>query len=277
VVGEAELEPLAPLLAPAFARFLGPDAVKRDPRCRAKLAIAQALCKLRVPSDEVYLAGVRHHQLEPTFGGKEDTAGALRGQCAVGLALTDDPAAPVAIAELLADPEADARAAAVQALTCIHPSAAEPLLRYKIRLGDPQPQVVAECFRSLLAVAPPSAVAVIAEHLQSASEDVAEQAALALGESRRLEAFGPLRDVAESALGDRRRVALLAIAMLRSNQTRDYLLDRVTSADASSARHALEALAIFRHDDSLRARVLEAAARRNDPELLSQAHDLLRP
>src|SRR5262245_48105541 len=51
LVGEAELEELAKLMAPAFARFLE-DPIKRDPGCRAKTAIAMALCKLRYPAAE---------------------------------------------------------------------------------------------------------------------------------------------------------------------------------------------------------------------------------
>jgi HEAT repeat protein len=273
IVGEAELDSLAPLLASAFPRFVQADAVKRDPGCRAKVSIVQALVKLRVPADEVFLAGIRHRQLEPAFGGPADTAAMLRGHCAMGLALMGEPSAPVAVAELLADPEAVARAAAVQALTCIPPSTAEPLLRYKIRVGDEEPQVAAECFRSLLAIAPSSGIAVVAGYLGDRSEELAEQAALALGESRLPEAFPRLHEVAETAMGSLRRVVLLAIAMLRSNESRDYLLERVAAADATIALQALDALAIYRHDAALRERVLDTAARRGDAALLAAARE----
>src|SRR5512146_2119852 len=55
-------------LAPAFER-LCEDAVKRDPVCRGKLAIARALHDLDRWDGAVFARGVAYVQKEPAFGG----------------------------------------------------------------------------------------------------------------------------------------------------------------------------------------------------------------
>ncbi|HEX8114143.1 MAG TPA: hypothetical protein VF516_40710, partial [Kofleriaceae bacterium] len=77
-VQDDRLEPLVPELAPAFER-LREDAVKRDPGCRGKLAIARALHALDHWEDRVFVAGLAHEQREGW--GQEDTAAELRGVC----------------------------------------------------------------------------------------------------------------------------------------------------------------------------------------------------
>jgi HEAT repeat protein len=274
IVGEQELEALAPLLPRAFERFLA-DAVRSDPGCKAKDAIAAALRRMRIPADDVFGAGVRHRQLEPVWGGRQDTAAALRGQCAAALAELDLPGAAVAIAELLADPEWVARSGAARALGCVTASISEPLLRYKLCVGDAESAVIGDCFRSLLDVAP-AALALVAERLAGDDEAVAEQAALALGESRQPAAFPILRDHLEHApTSSRRRTLLTALVLLRSDEARDFVLGQVATASPATAKHAVDALAIFQHDPTLRARLLELARQRGDAALLAHAKEKL--
>src|SRR5215813_5588674 len=77
-VEDDRLEALVPELAPAFER-LCEDAVKRDPGCRGKMAIARALHALDHWDDRVFVAGLFHEQREGW--GQEDTAAELRGVC----------------------------------------------------------------------------------------------------------------------------------------------------------------------------------------------------
>jgi hypothetical protein len=116
---------------------------------------------------------------------------------------------------------------------------------------------------SLLATDPGSSLAFVAELLAAAGDARREAAAIALGESHLEGAFAPLRAAYENAvLAAERRAPLLGLALLRSEAAWGYALDLVRSAPEGDARHAVEALAVFRHDADLRARVLHAAAQR---------------
>lgn len=117
---------LLPELTQAFDRFLT-DAARTDPQCWAKNAIAAALRTLRADDPGPWLRGVAHVQFEAVWGGKADTAAALRSACA--LALLDCDAVGAAqllpiLADLLADPEKTVRVDAVRAWR--RPAAAKP-------------------------------------------------------------------------------------------------------------------------------------------------------
>ena len=83
---------------------------------------------------------------------------------------------------LLADPEIAARAGAVRALGESGQSEAMLLLRLKALLGDDE-EIMGECFAALLRLAPAPSLEFVADFLHSSSDEVAERAALALGES----------------------------------------------------------------------------------------------
>jgi len=264
VVGELHLEELGRLLPAAFQRFLR-DPVKTDPQCAAKLAIAEALAELDAPTDDLFIAGLRYRQPEPVWGGTADTAAALRATCAVALVNLGHPDALRYVAVLLADPERDARAGALQALGFSHqPEAAIPLLRFKAALGDEDPEVARECVSSLLGLDGDRSLQFAAELLHR-DQVTAEAAALAIGASRLTDAFGVLRDFhEEQALGDLRRVAALAIAMLRSDDAMNYLLEVAADASTGAAVEAVSALAIHKHDPGVRTRVADAVAARDE-------------
>src|ERR1700679_1276011 len=81
---ENELRELMPHVLAAFERFFE-DAVKRDPQCWAKNALSRTLAKLGCRDKDVFLRGLTFHQYEPVWGGRSDTAGTLRGNCALAL------------------------------------------------------------------------------------------------------------------------------------------------------------------------------------------------
>src|SRR4029077_3499249 len=115
IIAHAEIEGQGTALAAALHRFMV-DPITKDKGCRAKTACVRALLRTGEHDVAVYRAGVGHVQKEPAWGPPGDTARELRGQCALGLVRARHPGAAVAIATLLADPEAAARTGAAQAL-----------------------------------------------------------------------------------------------------------------------------------------------------------------
>src|SRR5262249_3010144 len=153
-----------------------------------------------------------------------DTAAPLRAAAAFGLVRLNHRDILTLLADLLADPEKVARIAAVQALEATGTVAAGPLLRFKARVGDEEPEVTAECFTALLKLET-EAVAFVAEFLRSGDESIQEGAALALGETRRPRAFEVLHDFSKDVPpGSVQDAVFLAITMLRLPAGIDFLL-----------------------------------------------------
>ena len=122
---------MPPDVLAAFDRFFV-DAAKSDPQCWAKNALAKALVKLEHRGKDAYLRGMRHHQMEPVWGGQSDTAGALRGTCT--LALVDCPGISdaellAALLEPLTDTDKTVRVEAARALGQVGGVSAALLLR----------------------------------------------------------------------------------------------------------------------------------------------------
>src|SRR5262245_23355166 len=192
VSGELGLRVLVGDLAAAFDRFLA-NPVKADPGCRAKVEIARALHEMGEDTGAVFLRGIRHRQLEPVFGGREDTAPELRAMCGLGLVRVGHPDAMVELADLLADPEVAARIGAARALAYAGEPSGEPLLRLKALAGDPDAGVVSESLGALLSLAPSRSLDFVARFLRHRDPVVEEAAALALGASRLRDALPVLR------------------------------------------------------------------------------------
>src|SRR5262249_23044707 len=140
IVGERLLAGLAPDLIAALDRFYV-DGPETDKLCRAKIAIVEALNKIGHEDAQLLLRAVHYVQLEPAWGGPEDRAAKLRGSAAFGLVRIGYPDVLLVLADLLADPQKLARMAAAQALGATRAPAAIPLLRYKARIGDEEPDV----------------------------------------------------------------------------------------------------------------------------------------
>lgn len=275
LAGELEIEALVPDLRAAFER-LSTNAVKADPGCSAKTAIARALYAMGAYEDALFLRGIRYVQREPVWGGTEDTACALRGVCAHALVRLGHPDAAALVAELLADPEPEARTGAARALASSESERHAPLLRFKILTGDDDPQVLAECVGALLRVSADGALDLCARLLDGDDALRSETVALALGESRLRAALPLLRSLWErTAATELRRVALLAIAMLRSEEAHALLLSLVAAAPGHDARAAITALAVFRDDEALRERVASTVRARTDVDLRPALAELL--
>lgn len=260
IVGEHELLDLEPDLVQTFTTLLSQPA-KSDPGCCAKHALADALYRLEAAAEAVFLPGVRHVQMEPTWGGQADTAAALRGVCALGLVRMHHPRALLELARLLADPESDARIAAVRALGYAGDPASAPLLCFKALIGDERPEVIYECFLALLKLDAATALPFVADFLRRGDPALAESAALALGESRQAGAFPLLCAAWENTFdADLRRTLLLAIATLRTEPAIAYLLTIVRAEARVHADAALDALTMYQSDPAIWRRVTQARA-----------------
>ena len=261
IVAGREVRELVPELAPAFAR-LCERPVDRDPGCRGKTAVAKALRALGEWEDGVFVRGAALVQQEPVWGGKEDTAAELRAECAMAFAHAGRDDALDVLADLLADGERTARAAAAQALGDTGRPDAAALLRFKVRSGDAEPEVISACLASILALQPRAALPFF-ESLLASRDGRAAAAALALGESR-LPAARPLLVAwCEGAVDpERLRAGYLALALLRDDAATDFLLGKVRDGEVPEAVAAARALATFREDPRLSARLREAAAGR---------------
>jgi hypothetical protein len=268
MVGRANLAPLIPPLVAAFERLML-NAAAADPNCIAKKHIAEALYRLDYSQETLFLDGIRHVQMESVWGGKVDTASGLRGICALGLVRMNYGEVMVELADLLADPEPEARIGAARAIAYSESPQGVPLLRLKVKVGDKDPQVLSECFTGLLKLAPTQSLALVAEFLERPEPQICEMAALALGESRIAAAFPMLRQWwQKTRSADLRQSALLAIAMLRQDEALTFLLSLVTEGKPSEAKEAVVALEIYRQDRPLWQRVCEAIKQQGDQNLL---------
>jgi hypothetical protein len=262
-----EASALAPDLVQAFDRLMQ-DPVKLDPGCKATCAIVQALIQMEDPAAKVYFAGIRHVQMEGSFGPPVDAAAPLRGLCARGLARMGHREALLECATLLADREVPARAGAIRAVADAGRPEGVLLLRLKALLGDPEVEVTGECLGALLSLDPAASVEFVAKFLDSHTEGIAEQAALALGESRLVAAFHVLREAWERiGSTEQRRTLLVSIAMLRNDDALQFLLDRLGDESGPVAADALAGLAFYARDEAVLTRVEEIIRQRGDSAL----------
>ena len=271
IAGRRALRELIPDMTAAFSRFMAAGA-QADKQCNAKSAIADALNKLEYMGDSVFLAGAYYVQMEPVFGGHADTAVDLRCNCAYGLARIGHPDAHYILADLLVDSERPVRAAAAKAISYLGCVEGELLLRLKVLTGDAEPDVISECFTSLMAMAPDRSLDFTARYLKSDDTSIAECAALAIGGSRIPQAFDTLKQCWEGDLSPvLHRMLLLPIALLRTDDAFDFLLEIVSTADIRTATQALSTLNLYADDESVR-RIREAVNTRGNTEIIERFH-----
>lgn len=259
VAADLGIEELYRDMAEAFDRFLI-DPVETDKGCIAKIAIAKALVDADHPAVGLYRRGIRHVQMEGSFGPPVDAAIELRANCAIGLANSGAPSTVLELVPLLADPGLPVRLAAVEGIAASGDPAAEAVLRLKIVTGDDEPEVVTEAAGALLRLAPERSLGFLRPLLDAPDAGIREAVILALGESRAEEAVPVLVELWERPYLDRdgRRAVLLALVTTRREPALGFLLKIVAEGDRLSASEAISALAIHRHDEKIHQRVAEA-------------------
>ena len=267
LVKEQRRSEFVPDLVSAFHRFIANPA-RLDKRCAALTGITEALYELDYSEPDIYLRGLRHVQMEASFGPPVDAAAALRGISAQALMRTRYKDAITAVLHLLVDPEPPARIGAVRALATNGGSAGALLLRLKVLTGDSEPEVIVECFLGLLNSAAEESLSFIADFMDSEDQATSDAAIWALGQSRLSAAFKRLRDKWERTIArDRRMRVLSAIAMLRLEIAIEFLCSIISTENQTAASDALNALAQFKSNRSIREAVSTAVRKRHDENL----------
>jgi HEAT repeat protein len=245
LAADLTLTALTPDLAAAFTRFLD-NPIKTDPQCWAKNAIAKALASLEYQEHELFLQGMRHIQLEPVWGGSSDTAGNLRGTCALALVQCRDINSTSVLSlltELFADKELPVRVNAARAVEQIGSDSAMLLLRLRAELARDEPELLGACYSGVLHLEGPSAIPWAARFLHH-EDDASAEAAIAIAETRTPEAFTTLKESFAKCRDPWFRTALLsAIALTRQDEAFTWLLTLLERDDCDSdSKDAHEAL-----------------------------------
>lgn len=269
IAGERRLADLLPDLVAAFQKLMG-DPARLDKRCAALTEILIALYEMDYCEPEIYLRGIRHVQMEASFGPPVDSAAQLRGISAQGLARTRHPDALVEATRLLVDPEPPARIGAVRALAANGGEAGALALRLKVLTGDPVPDVLGECFSGLLCAPTESSVTFVAGYIDHDEPAVSEAAILALGASRSNQAIALLKDQwRRTVRADTKKVLLLALTSSRNEDALAFLVGQLEDAPGAIAWEVLSGLASQRPTQSIRAAIHAALTRRADKALLA--------
>jgi hypothetical protein len=270
LVEEAGLADLMPDLMAAYDRFFT-NAEKTDPQCWAKNALSRALVKFDCRDKDVFLRGLRHHQMEPTWGGRSDTAGTLRGTCALAIVSCDgldNQQLLVLLLDLLVDGDKSVRVEAVRALAQLGEPAVA-VLRLRALIPGEDPEVLGQCFAALLAIERDQAIPFVAGFLE-AGDDGAGEAAFALAEVRNPAALAVLLDrqkgITDEWFGG---VLLSAIALTRLPEAINFLLGMI-EREEREAPAAIEALSRVASGEELKAR-LERAVEATGSERLEKA------
>ena len=266
---EAEL---AVALQNAFDR-LSEDGLNDDPQCWGKIGIIKALHELAWQDARVYVQGGRTVQLEPVYGGKEDSAAPVRTasfQALVQLPSVATATVMTMLADLLADPNTKVRAEAARASVYCPAELTYPLLRLKIRTGDTEPRVLGTCFDALLVLEPNNEmVDLILEYTRSDNDVLQAEALASLASSSIPVAVNAVTEVYPTLTDTQlRRVLLTALGGSAAQEALDFLCATLEMADLQEASWALEALKPKLHDEDLECRVFEQLKARQDDELL---------
>jgi hypothetical protein len=237
------LTSLTPGMVAAFPRFLE-NASKSDPQCWAKNALAKALAAFEYQEPETFLSGMRHIQMEPVWGGSVDTAGTLRGICALAFVQcreVNSHRVLIHLTPLLADKELSVRVNAARAIEQVGTDSAALLLRLRAELASDGPELLGACYAGVLALEGPAAISWVAQFLPP-EDDPSAEAALAIAQTHTPEAFQLLRTTFTRARDAWFRIAVLsAIALTRQQEATDWLLDLIANEE-SHAADAHEAL-----------------------------------
>jgi HEAT repeat protein len=145
------------------------------------------------------------------------------------------------------------------------------LLRMKILGGDSNTDVIAEALAGLIKLSPAKSMEFVAQFLDDESAATAESAAIAIGQARSAAAFELLRGKWEHHIRPEPRASLLlGMAMTRQTGAVEFLLKRIEEDSPRPAGDAIIALAIYKHDDAVKAKVAGIVQAREDA-MISQA------
>ena len=269
VVGELQLRDLIPDLLRAFDRMLQKGSAT-DPKCWAKKAIVDALTKMDHDQSDVFVRGLRHIQMEPVWGGQEDSALSLRGSCALALLQCGDLSRHAKfryLVDAIADPAEPVRVDAVRAIAQMEGDDGALLLRLKARVGDPNFRVTGQVLESIINVEGEQGIAFVRGFLESEHDEVCEEAALALGASRLAAGFAALKEAwTRERNKPRGEVFLRAISAAGLPEAIDFLVTLIREGLQREADAAVRALGLYSGSEEIDAKVHDALEQRKNRE-----------
>jgi HEAT repeat protein len=264
-IAALRLTALIPALLAAFDRLFN-EPVKSDPKCWAKTAILKTLTELDYDESPPFVRGMNHIQMEPVWGGQEDSAVQLRGASALGLVQCTDLRRLQIMRHLvdaLNDEKDPVRAEAVRALSQLGGDEAILLLRLKAKVGDSEAFVSGHVFDSLISLEENLGVDFVVPYLNAARPDIRDEAALALGASRRADAVAVLIETWKRTRSiDFGNVLLRALSSSRTETAIDFLLSLVKEGSDRDSESALAALDLLDGSEEIRNRIEAARQRR---------------
>src|SRR5437667_7944924 len=152
------------------------------------------------------------------------------------------------LADGLADPETRVRIDCAIAIDQLGRTEGTLLLRLKLLTGDREPDVLGQCFASLLSLAPRGSLAFISRFLKSADEEIQLEAASALAQCREPQAIEVLAQFWQQPRIslDLRRALLLSLGASPLPEAVEFLLSIISRESAELAVSAITALATSR-------------------------------
>ncbi len=268
-IRELELTGCADSLVAAFDRFLlnGPET---DSQCWAKLELIRTIHAIGHRDAGVYLRAFHCVQMESVWGGKADTATAIRTFAAVAL-LETNLAIPTMLRELaggLFDPAHLVRMECITALATLNRWEAELLLRQKVLAGDERFEVVGAAMFALVELNEPGAIELVTAQLANPHADTALEAYAALAQCRHERAFAVIRDQWKLRLDTAiRRTILFALGASPREEATEFLLRALEQESLELAGCAIAALGKSRFKNEIRDRVASLVDQRHDREL----------
>ena len=180
-------------------------------------------------------------QMEPVWGGTADTAGTLRGNCAlalVGCRSLSDLDVLSHLVNVLVDLDKTVRIEAARAIGSMNRREGALVLRLRTLTGDPEPEVIGACFAALLSIEGRDGFPFVTRFLDAAGE-VRQEAAIALALTHDPEVFQILKDRWERETDP---ALLLPLALTRQPGAMELLL-HVIEGGERGAEAAIGALA----------------------------------
>lgn len=276
LIRAAELQGFETELLTAWELMLV-NPLKTDPGCTAKTAIVEALSQLEYDEPEFYQNAIRYRQLEPSWGGREDSAVNVRGAAAFAIARSGRQGIVVKLTklvEMLVNEESrNGQVFAVQAIADTGRDEAIPVLRLRFGMGPPFAEVLGACMTGLLGLAPETSIPLVAgclkQCLVTGNNELLQEAAVALGECGRAEAVSALIS-AWKLTGEPgiQESLLTSIGLSREATGIDFLISLFNS-DQTEAEIALNALGPVCVYPDIKEKVREAVNRMGDPFLVS--------
>jgi hypothetical protein len=277
LAGEHGVRDAVPGLVSALDRVLR-DPPADDAGAAAANALVRALVTLEAgyEAEDAALRATRHTRWESVYGGSVDVAVGVRGNAVILLAAMGSTQALRAASELLAEPDQHpprertswpVRADAAKALAMIGSDGAAAVLRFKLLIGDAEPNVLSDCLAGLLAIERDAALPLAERMLaDDVHPEKAEAAMLALGGWRDARGFAVLKSHESRFVADpgTRELYLASVAMTRQPAAIDYLFDLAGDGAPAIRAAALAALEPLRAMPAVAAR-LDAMPKPPDP------------